>query len=144
MGPALSGFLRRLWSVFTKKKQVGEQHGFSVDSQFGLSLHQVSPRERSPQAKILEDALRAEIEQMERKRRYRAVWDSLNIREQEVTALMCLGYSGVETANVLQLSYETVRSYSKRVYRKFGLKRKELRAALGDLDVAAWWEVHTR
>jgi DNA-binding CsgD family transcriptional regulator len=43
-------------------------------------------------------------------------------------------------ADMLGISYETVRTHSKHVYVKFGLSKKELLLALRDWDFQAWLE----
>ena len=72
---------------------------------------------------------------------YASLWNSLSQREQQVTALTCLGYRSYEIADMLGVSYETVRTHSKHVYAKFGLNRKELRQALKDWDFQGWLEI---
>ena len=76
------------------------------------------------------------------KNRYEEIWTLLSRREQEVTALICLGYRSYEIASTLGISYETVRSHSKHVYAKFGLNRKALRLTLAGWDFESWWADH--
>jgi DNA-binding CsgD family transcriptional regulator len=75
-------------------------------------------------------------------RKYEEVWSRLSVREQQVTALTCLGFRSYEIAVALGVSYETVRSHSKHIYAKFGLGRNELLHALRQWDFDNWWEDH--
>ena len=74
--------------------------------------------------------------------KHEEIWGLLSVREQQVTALICMGFRSYEIAIALGVSYETVRSHSKHIYTKFGLGRKELRQALDQWDFENWWEEH--
>jgi DNA-binding CsgD family transcriptional regulator len=66
-------------------------------------------------------------------------WQTLSQREQEVAALVCLGYSYREIAIRLVISPETVKSHMKRVLYKFALHSKdELRMLTAEWDFSAW------
>jgi DNA-binding NarL/FixJ family response regulator len=66
-------------------------------------------------------------------------WLSLSQREQEVAALVCLGYTNRQIAAQLVISPETVKSHVKRVLYKFDLHSKEeLRMLMVDWDFSAW------
>lgn len=70
-------------------------------------------------------------------------WDSLTEREQEVTALACLGCRNYEIAETLGISHETVKTHLQNVFTKFDIRsRKELRLALKDWRFEEWWEAH--
>jgi len=66
-------------------------------------------------------------------------WQMLTVREQEVAALTCLGYTNRQIAAQLGVSPETVKSHLRSLLRKLGLHSKEdLRQALDGLDFSAW------
>jgi DNA-binding NarL/FixJ family response regulator len=66
-------------------------------------------------------------------------WLSLSQREQEVAALVCLGYTNRQIAARLVISPETVKSHIQRVLYKFDLHSKdELRMLMVDWDFSAW------
>jgi DNA-binding NarL/FixJ family response regulator len=68
-------------------------------------------------------------------------WDSLTEREQEVTALACMGYRNYEIADTLSISHETVKSHLHNIFTKFDIRnRNELRRALKDWRFDEWWE----
>ena len=70
-----------------------------------------------------------------------ARWDSLSEREQEVTALACMGYRNYEIAGALNISYETVKTHLQNIFTKFDIRsRKKLRLALKGWRFEEWWE----
>ncbi|MEO6653379.1 MAG: response regulator transcription factor [Ilumatobacteraceae bacterium] len=56
--------------------------------------------------------------------------ESLSLREQEVLALLALGYSNPEIANELFLSVDTVKTYVRRVFSKLGVNNRTNAALL--------------
>ena len=66
-------------------------------------------------------------------------WDTLTMRERQVTALICLGYTSRQIAARLKIKPETVATYAERVLGKFALRdRKTLRQELHDWDFSEW------
>lgn len=56
--------------------------------------------------------------------------DSLSLREQEVLALLALGYSNPEIAHELFLSVDTVKTYVRRLFAKLGVNNRTNAALL--------------
>ena len=70
-------------------------------------------------------------------------WDGLTEREQEVTALACMGYRNYEIAETLGISHETVKTHLQNIFTKFDIRsRRELRLVLKDWRFEEWWESH--
>ncbi len=66
-------------------------------------------------------------------------WQSLTPREQEVTALICIGYSTTAICEHLGIANETVRTHVRNLLGKFAVaNRKELRRLLVKWDFSAW------
>jgi DNA-binding CsgD family transcriptional regulator len=66
-------------------------------------------------------------------------WMSLSPREQDVTALTCLGYTNRQIAARLHISYETAKGYVRQLLVKFNLHSKdELRVILRLWDFSGW------
>lgn len=66
-------------------------------------------------------------------------WQSLTPREQEVTALICIGYSTAAICEHLGIANETVRTHVRNLLGKFAVaNRKELRRLLVKWDFSAW------
>ncbi len=136
-------FLQRLGQLFKQRKQGKDTRAFSYDGQFAMTLTEIARRQNRDQNDVLQSILKAGVDEILRNDKYTAAWETLSPREKEVTALICLGYSSYEVASILCISYDTVRTHSKHIYVKFGLKRKELREALKDWRFEEWWEAHT-
>ncbi len=134
------GFLRRLGQLIKRGKRGKDTRAFSYDGQFATALTEIARRQNRGQSEVLESILRAGVDEILRDEKYMAAWDSLSPREKEVTALLCMGYSSYQIADILSISYDTVRTHSKHIYVKFDLGRKELRQALKDWRFAEWWE----
>jgi DNA-binding NarL/FixJ family response regulator len=67
------------------------------------------------------------------------IWEILSPREQEVTALISLGYTNSEIASKLGVSFTTVKSHIRNVLAKFQMHSKtELRIALKEWDFFNW------
>jgi DNA-binding NarL/FixJ family response regulator len=66
-------------------------------------------------------------------------WQSLSPREQEVTALTCLGYTNSEIASKLGVSATTIKSHIRSILSKFQMHSKiELGLALEDWNFRDW------
>ncbi len=129
--PFLRQFLARL-------KQQNESRIFLRDEQLAVKLKEIAAGQERTEQDIYGEIVAAGVKAVQDQGAYAAVWDSLSQREQQVTALTCLGYRSYEIADMLGISYETVRTHSKHVYAKFGLNRQQLRQALKDWDFQEW------
>ena len=66
-------------------------------------------------------------------------WERLSPREQEVVALVCLGYTNKEIGEKLGISPLTVKAHVSNALRKFGVeKRGQILRLLLDWDFSAW------
>ncbi len=66
-------------------------------------------------------------------------WKRLTQREQQVAALICLGYTSSEIAARLMISPETVKTHARNTLYKFNVtNRQELRYALSNWDFSGW------
>ena len=129
--PFLRQFLR-------KRQKEQKQRVFLRDEQVVVKLKEMAVDQRCGEQEVYDDIIQAGMKVLRAKDRYASTWDSLSHREQQVTALTCLGYKSYEMADMLGISYETVRTHSKHIYGKFGLNRKELLLALKDWDFQEW------
>ena len=70
---------------------------------------------------------------------YLACWEALTPREQEITALICLGYKNQEIADRLVISIETVKTHVRHIMQKFRLdNRREMQRVLAHWDFSSW------
>lgn len=117
---------------------------FAVDAALVRSLQILAEQEQRPPEEVAAELLafalaRHDVAEINLQR-----WRSLSPREQQVTALVCLGYTNRQIAARLVLSLETVRSHVRNVLTKFALHSKaELRQALADWDFSAWEQAYT-
>jgi DNA-binding CsgD family transcriptional regulator len=126
-----------------KKKRLWIRRGvFSRDDQLSRTVREMAVSQRRAEHEVYEDLIESGMKALSETHKYEEIWGLLSAREQQVTALICLGFRSYEVAIALGVSYETVRSHSKHIYAKFGLGRKEMQQALEKWDFENWWEEH--
>ena len=135
----LPPFLRQF---FRKRQKEQNTRVFLRDEQVVVKVKEIAVDQRREEQEVYNDIIEAGMKVLRDKDHYASIWDSLSHREQQVTALTCLGYRSYEMADMLGISYETIRTHSKHIYVKFGLGRKELRLALQDWDFEEWLETN--
>ncbi len=114
---------------------------FSADQELLAAIQEAAQAQGRSEEEIWMDFARAGREQYRQSGALEARWDSLSEREQEVTALACMGYRNYEIAKTLGISHETVKTHLQNVFIKFDIhSRKELRLALRDWRFDEWWE----
>ena len=128
----------RLKELFNFQHKLGRRY-YEQDARLHSALLELSEREQRPpeevQADLLADALRRQQAHDELKER----WEALTPREQDVTALTCLGFTNRQIASRLGVSEDTVKTHVKNALVKFNLHGKvELRHAFKDWDFSAW------
>lgn len=110
-----------------------------VDQDLIHSLENLAQREQRTKKELAVELLSMALVQRDAAESYLRCWGSLSRREQQVTALICLGYTNRQIANRLVLSQETVKTHVRNVLLKFKLRtRAELRHVLADWDFSAW------
>ena len=132
----------RLREMLEKKRLWIRRGVFSRDAQLRRTVREMAVSQRRAEHEIYDDLIESGLTALNETHKYEEIWGLLSAREQQVTALICMGFRSYEIAIALGVSYETVRSHSKHIYTKFGLGRKELRQALGQWDFENWWEEH--
>jgi DNA-binding CsgD family transcriptional regulator len=113
----------------------------SFELELGLmqSLQDLAEHDRRSQDVIAAELLSFALAQRNAAEFHLERWRSLSPREQQVAALICLGYTNREIADRLVISVETVKSHVRNVLYKFNLHGKvELRQILSDWDFSAW------
>ena len=132
----------RLRAAFEKRRWGILRGVLSKDERLTRVVREMAASQRRAEQEVYDDIIETGMKALSDKTAYEETWGQLTDREQQVTALICLGYRSYEIAGALGVSYETVRSHSKHVYAKFGLSRRRLRQALGQWDFEAWWHDH--
>jgi DNA-binding CsgD family transcriptional regulator len=87
----------------------------------------------------LRDLIDSAVADGQARRELMGDWGVLTLREQQITALVCLGYTNPQIAGRLRLSVETVKTHVKNVLMKFRLHSKtELRLMFSSWDFSEW------
>ncbi len=132
----------RLRQLLRKEQERRHPRVYSKDEKLVLEVREMAVTQRRGEQEVYDELIESGMNVLRDKDKYADVWNSLSHREQQVTALTCLGYRSYDIAGMLGISYETVRTHSKHVYAKFDLNRKELRLTLKRWNFEEWWEDH--
>lgn len=140
--------LRRIIQYFQnllQKKDNSEQpRVFLQDDELVAAIKDVARQQNRAEEEIIADFTKAGLNQLWSQNELEERWSSLSHREQQVVALICLGYRNYEIAEMLVIAPETVKTHLQGVFNKFNLRSsKELRFALKHWDFREWWE-HNR
>jgi DNA-binding CsgD family transcriptional regulator len=112
---------------------------FHADVGLIQSLQALANQEQRGVDEVAIDLLSFALDQQQTTDRLLQQWQTLSLREQEVTALICLNYNNRQIAARLDVSPETIKTHVRHVLRKFEASSKaELRQALADWDFSAW------
>ena len=136
--------LRRLIDYLlglVKESGENEARVFLKDEELITVIKDVARQQRRAEEDIIADFTKAGLNQFLSQNEWETRWSSLTHREQQVVALICLGYRNHEIAQTLVIAPETVKTHLQRIFDKFNLRsRKELRLALKDWEFREWWE----
>ena len=137
--------LRRLIEYFLKQRDGGnETRLFLKDEELIAAVKDVARQQRRAEEEVIADFTKAGLNQFLSQNEMERRWSSLTQREQQVVALICLGYRNYQIAEMLIIAPETVKTHLQRIFYKFNLRSsKELRLALKNWDFREWWE-HNR
>ena len=106
---------------------------------FRTLISELAVQEQRSESEIHAGLLAAAIAQRNASQETWCRWQSLSNREQEVTALTCLGYTNHQIAAKLGVSHTTIKTHIRNILTKFQLHGKgELRMALQDWDFREW------
>ncbi len=116
-----------------------ERRVFTLDEQTGAWLQSLAEREQRPAEEVAAKLLAQAFCDRQAAEAQLACWRSLSPREQQVAALVCLGYTNRHIALRLEVSPNTVKTHVSNVLRKFGVAgRQELRLALEGWNFDGW------
>lgn len=112
---------------------------FEFDQELVASLQEFAEREERQTEDVAADLLTYALAQRQTAQKYLLRWRELSPREQQVVALTCLNYTNRQIAATLVISPETVKTYVRRVLRKFDVNSKaQLRQTLSEWDFSEW------
>ena len=112
---------------------------FEISESLQTTLSTLAAHEGRPEHDLIPDLLAAGLTQYKTVDSLWPKWESLSPREQEVTALTCLGLTNRQIASRLSLSPETIKTHVRNVLTKFDAGGKpELRQILAGWDFSGW------
>ena len=99
--------------------------------QLQTSLEDLAKREKRPLDDVANDLLQQALGERAAAEARLAPWWELTLRQQQIAAMTCQGYTNQEIAIQLNISTETVRSHVRMILRRFDVHSKaELRGRL--------------
>jgi len=117
-----------------------ERRRFTLDGRMVTYLQELADHEQRPAAEVAGELLASGAAQRDQAQEIYQCWLSLSVREQEVAALVCLGYTNRQIGNQLVISPQTAKSHVRNILYKFDLHSKEeLRMLLANWDFSAWF-----
>jgi len=140
----MSLFRRLLHYLLGERETKESARVFLQDEELIAVIKDVAKRQKRAEEEVIADFTKVGLNQFLTQNELQERWNSLSQREQQVVALICLGYRNYEIAQTLVIAPETVKTHLQRIFNKFHLRSsKELRLALRDWDFRDWWE-HNR
>ena len=136
----MSTLLQHLLERFGLRRNPGlRTYGFDATLQARLS--DLALQQGRTEEELASDLLTAALQGYSDAGLLLQSWRALSPREQDVTALACLGYTNRQIAARLGISPETVKTHLGNVLFDFGLhSRQELRLLFSGWDFSAWEE----
>ena len=132
---------RFLQSLLPKKNQAEQPRVFLQDEELVAAIKDVAKQQSRTEEDVIADFTKAGLNQLLTQNELENRWASLSHREQQVIALICLGYRNYEIAEMLVIAPETVKTHLHSIFNKFDLRSsKELRLALKHWDFREWWD----
>jgi DNA-binding NarL/FixJ family response regulator len=117
-----------------------ERRRFTLDGQLVAYLQELADHEQRPAAEVAGELLASGAAQRNQAQEIYQCWLSLSAREQEVAALVCLGYTNRQIGNRLVISPQTAKAHVRNILYKFDLHSKEeLRMLLASWDFSTWF-----
>ena len=130
--------LRRVLSLIGLRP-ISAPRKFQVSESMQVTLTTLAQYEGRPENELIQDLVAAGLTQYYESEDLWKKWRSLTPREQDVAALVCLGFTNREIAARLSIAPNTVKSRLQNVLRKFNIhKRTDLRAMLSIWDFSPW------
>jgi DNA-binding NarL/FixJ family response regulator len=112
---------------------------FELDEPLHTALAERAGRDQRPLDQVGAELLIEGLEHLQSSDGLKQRWEKLSQREQEVTALTCLGYTNRQMAAYLRLSPSTVKGYVSHALSKWNAHGKEeLRLMLEYWDFEDW------
>jgi DNA-binding NarL/FixJ family response regulator len=135
----LRNFLQRLLQRLDLPAAPPADPAPPIDPGLWRALHDLAEQEQRLPEELAGEAFSLGLAHLQSGAEALRLWALLTPREQDVTALVCLGYTGRQIAARLGISHQTVKAHSANALRKLGLSgRAELRLLFADWNFNAW------
>jgi DNA-binding NarL/FixJ family response regulator len=129
---------RRLLTLFHLQPDQPRRY-FDLDESLHTALVDRAGQEQRPPGEIQAEVLALGLAHLHTADMLKQYWNRLSQREQQVTALTCLGYTNRQMAARLNVSPDTVKGYIHSALVKFHAHSKyELRILLARWDFSDW------
>ncbi|MFT3890628.1 MAG: helix-turn-helix transcriptional regulator [Anaerolineales bacterium] len=131
--------IRDLLARLFGKRSKPHSRFYELSESLQVSLSTIARHEGRLEHEVLPDLVAAGLDRYRSTDELWRIWESLSPREQDVTALTCLGLTNRQIAVQLYLSPDTIKTHIRNVLYKFALNsKKELRHILAGWDFSAW------
>jgi DNA-binding NarL/FixJ family response regulator len=131
---------RLIQYLLRKKENMKKPRVFLQDAELIAAIQDVARQQERAEEDVIADLTKVGLNQFWTQNELENRWSSLSHREQQVVALICLGYRNYEIAEMLVIAPETVKRHLQHIFNKFNLRSsKELRLALKNWDFDDWW-----
>jgi DNA-binding CsgD family transcriptional regulator len=112
---------------------------YAFDESIVTELAQQAKMKQVPAEELAADIMTTGLRQLKAGSVLKDHWDSLSPREQQATALTCLGLTNRQIAARLGIGEETAKTHVTNVLRKFNMHGKlEIQTALREWDFSDW------
>jgi DNA-binding NarL/FixJ family response regulator len=112
---------------------------FNLDEDLRAVLYDLADLEKRTVDEIANDLIQQALDERLAASTTMRMWNQLTPRQQEITALVCLGYTNQQIAVRLNISPETVKSHVRAILRRFSLhSRTELSRLFANWDFKEW------
>ena len=137
----LSRLIQYFQDFLQKKNNPEQPRVFLQDEELVAAIKDIAKQQNRAEEEVIADFTKAGLNQLWTQNELEERWSSLSHREQQVVALIRLGYRNYEIAEMLVIAPETVKTHLQSIFNKFDLRSsKELRLALKHWDFREWWE----
>ena len=110
-----------------------------ISDNLKVTLSTIAKDEGRPEAELIPELLNAGLTQYTSSERLWTKWHTLSLRENDVVAFVCLGYTNQEIALHMNISPNTVKDRLSSVFRKFNIhRRNDLRMLFSLWDFSEW------
>lgn len=131
---------RLLQYLLGERDRTESSRVFLQDEELIAVIKDVAKQQKRAEEEVMADFTKVGLNQYLSQSELEERWSSLSHREQQVVALVCLGYRNYEIAQTLGIAPETVKTHLQHIFDKLHLRgSRELRLTLKDWDFRDWW-----